>query len=498
MPLKEISEESAREKSIRHGHPSTLHTWWARRPLASSRATTFAALIDLPEDEEKRKEITELIKKISPWDAVKEGNNENIKKAQKIIRAQWGNNAPKVLDPFSGGGSIPLEALRLGCETCSIDYNPVAVLIEKATLEWPLKFGFMIPHPEKKPGIDGSIEKINFLKYLFGKWAKIIFDQTIQEVEHFYPKDLDGSIPIGYIWTRTITCQNPTCGAEIPLVGQFWLANKQQLKVAYKPTIDKEKKTINFDIIEGEMGDFDPQERTVKRADVRCLVCGQITKSNLTRNLARQGKMGERLAVVILKRPGASGKKYRIARERDIEIFNKSDEYLKEKINKWPWLENPIPDEKIAPIGTYGIDAQRYTINQEWGELFNNRQKAIILTFLEKIKKCPESIKGDCISLHLDEKGIQIDDVVKAIIGYLGILLDRVIDSYSKQNIWIPVGEKPAGTFGRQALPVVWDYLENNILEGSARSWENHIEWLVEFIEFASKSYSDTNEYREL
>ena len=134
LPLAEISGESAREKSIRHGHPSTLHTWWARRPLSSSRATNFAALIDLPKEIKKRNELIQLIKKISTWESVKNGNNENIRLAQDIIKNHWGECPPKVLDPFGGGGSIPLEAFRLGCDIYVNDYNPVAVFIEKATI----------------------------------------------------------------------------------------------------------------------------------------------------------------------------------------------------------------------------------------------------------------------------------------------------------------------------------------------------------------------------
>jgi len=185
LPLAEISEESTREKNIRHGHISTLHIWWARRPLASSRATNFAALIDLPEDLEKRKEITELIKKITPWEAVKNGNDANIKKAQQMIKEQWGDQPPRVLDPFAGGGSIPLEALRLGCEAYASDYNPVAVFIEKATLEWPQKFGVMIPNPDKDKKKAQTLEKltgvkaedeVNFLTYMVEKWANIILE----------------------------------------------------------------------------------------------------------------------------------------------------------------------------------------------------------------------------------------------------------------------------------------------------------------------------------
>lgn len=254
LPLAEISEQSAREKSIRHGHPSTLHIWWARRPLASSRATNFAALIDLPDDDEKRKEITELIKKITPWDAVKNGNDENIKRAQRMIQEQW-DEPPKVLDPFAGGGSIPLEALRLGCETYASDYNPVAVFIEKATLEWPQKFGIEIPHPEKEPGVDGEVEKVNLLAYMVDKWANKISLEVKEEIGQFYPEDnaeglvgkreiteQDKWVPVGYLWARTIPCQNPSCGAEIPLIRQFWLSKKKNKKIAYRPVINKQTK----------------------------------------------------------------------------------------------------------------------------------------------------------------------------------------------------------------------------------------------------------------
>jgi adenine-specific DNA methylase len=148
IPLAEISEASAREKSIRHGHPSTLHIWWARRPLASSRATAFAALIDDPGDDhpQERAELQELIKRITPWEAVKDGNSAAVKEARRRVLEQYGR-PPRVLDPFAGGGSIPLEALRLGCETYATDYNPVAVFIEKATLEWPQKFGIEVELP---------------------------------------------------------------------------------------------------------------------------------------------------------------------------------------------------------------------------------------------------------------------------------------------------------------------------------------------------------------
>jgi adenine-specific DNA methylase len=494
LPLAEISAESAREKNIRHGHISTLHIWWARRPLASSRATNFAALIDLPEDNEKRKEITELIKKITPWEAVKNGNDANIKKAQQMLKEQWGDQPPRVLDPFAGGGSIPLEALRLGCETYASDYNPVAVFIEKATLEWPQKFGVMIPHPEKKPGIDGDVEKVNFLSYMVEKWANIILEQAKEEIGQFYPNEPDGSIPVGYIWARTIPCQNPSCGAEIPLVRQFWLAKKEKKKVAFRPVVDKDKKYIEFEIVEGDMGNFDPGERTVSRADARCLVCGQITKAKLTRQLAREGKMAQRLVAVVLHHPQRTGKTYRIAIKKDLENYQNAERYLPEKIQNWLWLDNPIPDEKMPPIGTYGIDAQRYTVNQEWGELFNARQKLALITFMEKIKLAYDGIKVDCLSVGLDNYVLDAKEAALAVLGYLGLMLDRECDFSGKLNAWENSVEALKHIFVRPALGMMWDYAESNPFSNSTGSYNSQLYFVLKVIRtnsFNNDSRSD-------
>jgi adenine-specific DNA methylase len=159
LPLADISHASAHEKHIRHGHPSTLHIWWARRPMASSRATAFAALLDDPgEDHPKQRErLMELIKEITPWEAVKDGDSEAVEQARELVLRQFEEQhgrPPRVLDPFAGGGSIPLEALRLGCETYASDYNPVAVFIEKATLEWPQKFGLEVESPREMVSVD--------------------------------------------------------------------------------------------------------------------------------------------------------------------------------------------------------------------------------------------------------------------------------------------------------------------------------------------------------
>jgi adenine-specific DNA methylase len=229
FPLRKVSEESVREKNIRHGHISTLHIWWSRKPLAASRATALAAL--LPDEPGQREELLALVRDIAPWEVVSNGNAPQIEKARELIREAFGGRAPRVLDPFAGGGSILLEALRLGCETYALDYNPVAVLLNKAVLEYPQKFGqpgsvSNLPLPPRcEEHSQASLELLdvhaeggdNPLLQAVSAWGKWILEKARKELEQFYPKDPDGSLPVGYYWMRTVPCQNPACGVEIPL-----------------------------------------------------------------------------------------------------------------------------------------------------------------------------------------------------------------------------------------------------------------------------------------
>lgn len=506
LPLAEISEASAREKNIRHGHPSTLHIWWARRPLAASRATTLAALLDDPgpHEPEKRRELKDLIKEIAPWEAVKNGNNEAIERARDLVEEQY-EEPPKVLDPFAGGGSIPLEALRLGAETYASDYNPVAVFIEKATLEWPQKFGLEVELPEEEADEDGlgmGGKKVNLLAYLVEKWANKILEEARDEIGRFYPtetgeglvgkRDVDpeqgGWTPVGYLWARTIPCQNPTCGATIPLIRQYWLSKKDDKEIAYRPVVDSDAETVDFEILAGDdlqaaMDDgFDPKDGTVSRANASCPVCGQVTEAEQVRQMARDGQMGERLVAVVLHHRDETGKKYRLATEADRQAFADAEAYLEEKLAGWSYLERPLPEEDLSPVGTLGFRVNRYGMTQ-WKDLFNSRQQLALVTFLGLIKDSDDRISEDCAAV-VGKTGSDVDpeSLWKAVLGNLSILISRLGDKNAALTPWNPYGEKFDHVFTRQALSMVWDFGEINPFSGVNGDWTSNRDWVLRYI----------------
>ena len=440
FPIYEVSEESAREKNIRHGHISTLHIWWARRPLASSRTTSYSAFIPYPEDEQERKRKRSFIISLSKWEAI--AKDPIIEQARKDILNANGGKVPKVLDPFAGGGSIPLECLRLGMETYAIDYNPVAVLILKCTLEYPQRYGRKLIDDVKR-------------------WGSWVLEEAKKEIGRFYPEDEDGSIPVGYIWARTIPCQNPACGAEIPLMRQFWLAKKDKRKIALRPCVKDGR--VEFEIVGQESPfpkDFDPEKGTVSRAIATCLVCGSVVDDNKVRQLFQSGKAGQRMVAVVLHKKGQSGKFYRLAKAEDLKAYRQAEEYLKEKRAKLmeEWGMDPVPDEE-TPEGK-GRGAERafsvrnYALNT-WGELFNSRQKLALITFTEKVRLAYKK---------MIEEGYD-KEYAKAVVSYLGLGVDRMADRNSVLCRIIPQTESISITYTRQALPMIWDYIEINLLE---------------------------------
>jgi putative DNA methylase len=459
FPLREVSEHSAREKNIRHGHISTLHIWWARRPLAASRTTALAALI--PDSPDQREQLLRLIAQLAPWEVVSRndaGGQHLLGRARELIRQAYSGRAPKVLDPFAGGGSIPLEALRLGCETYALDYNPVAVLILKAVLEFPQRYGQKL--------LEGVIT-----------WGIWVMEKARQELDCFYPADPDGSIPVGYIWARTLPCQSPACGAEIPLMRQTWLAKKDKRKIALKLIPDHKARRVEVEIVgaDGRSIDFDPEEGTVSRAHVRCPLCGGTIDDKTTRRLFREGKSGQRMMAVVLHHPNRPGKTYRLPTEHDLEAYRAAEAALVRARHRLTqdWGMDPVPDEPL-PYDPRNIWITPYFPDdlQKFGSLFNPRQKLALITFAEKVRQA---------HAHLLAQGAE-PEFAKAVVTYLALGLDRLADYNSVQCVWHTSKELVAHTFGRQALQMVWDYIEVNPLSNATGNWGDSVGYLLEVL----------------
>ena len=457
FPVKEVSEESSREKNIRHGHISTLHIWWTRKPLGSSRATAYAALIPAPENDLEWNTKKQFIENLAKWE--NSLNRTIIEKARKDILEANGGKTLKVLDPFAGGGSITLECLRLGMEVCANDYNPVAVLILKCTLEYPQKYG----KPQKTK--DGWIEtKKSPLLEDVKKWGNWVLEEAKKEIGKFYPNDEDGSIPVGYYWMRTIPCQNPSCGAEIPLTVNWWLAKKDTRKIALKPII-KDKK-VEFEIVGQDNNfplDFEPEKGTISRAIASCLVCGSTQDDKTVRKLFQDGKAGQRMVAVVLHNPRAKGKIYRLATENDLKIFKSAEKYLEEKRKKLmeEWGIDPVPDEEIDPNSVKPRTMWIYGMTK-WGDLFNSRQKLALITFTEKVRLAYNK---------MIEEGYD-KDYAKAVVSYLGLAMNMTAAFCNTIARWENTSEAIKHLYSRQALPMLWDYAEVNPFSGSSGSWE--------------------------
>lgn len=501
FPVKEVSLESAREKNIRHGHISTLHIWWARRPLASSRATAYAALTPVSQNIDEWNKKRQFIIGFSKWE--NSLNQTMIDKARRDILKANNGRPPRVLDPFAGGGAIPLEAMRLGCETYASDLNPVAVLILKCTLEYPQKYGRpqMVTHRRKEESRPEGLFDVetyivsNPLLEDVKKWGNWVLKEAEREIGRFYPKDADGSIPVGYIWARTIPCQNPSCSGEIPLMRQFWLAKKDKRKVSLFPYIEEGK--VKFKIVGTGYGQmpagFDPDSGTVARAVATCPVCGATVDDKTTRRLFQEGRSGERMVAVVFHKPGVTGKHYRIATKKDMEVFKEAKAYLEKKQGMLmaEWGIDPVPDE-IIPTPCHEVDRPPMYGMKTWGSLFNPRQKLALITFVEKVRQALVGIRnqalgiingvGDTSDNLSDNSQSQPEEYAKAVVSYLGLGIDRLADKDSVLCRLISQTEAIGFTYGRQALAMLWDYIEMNPME-HASGWTTILQELLANIE---------------
>ena len=498
FPIAEVSKHAAREKSIRHGHPSTLHLWWARRPLASSRAVLLALLLPDPCDphcphsfkSEARRILLDLrgrprgwaesiksdsglrqivlgfIADYSNWDRV--ADLEYLAAGSSLVQAAHGEATPLVVDPFAGGGSIPLEALRLGCETFASDLNPVACLILKVLLE-------DIP----RYGLELAVE-------LEGAGAEIK-QRTEGELAELYPADPDGATPVAYLWARTVRCEAPDCGAEIPLMRSFWLCKKANRKKALRPVVQRTHSGVPNVSLEV----FEPSSvkavraGTVVRAKATCVCCEAVLPPERVRTqLANQkggaevvfdGKGrrigGARMTAVVTLWPKQRGRHYRPPTDADYAAVRLAHERVANILGEWERGGEqglcPVPDEPLPPIGTLGFRVQRYGM-LEWGDLFTARQKAALVELAQQAK-------------------YSVSNGVTALRSVFALVLGRVADYMSAQCVWHVPKQLVAHTFGRQALPITWDFVEIAPLARGPGNVAGAIGWITKVIETQSK-----------
>ncbi|BAF59041.1 adenine-specific DNA methylase [Pelotomaculum thermopropionicum SI] len=330
----------------------------------------------------------------------------------------------------------------------------------------------------------GEVEReVNPLLEDVKRWGDWVLEEARKEIGRFYPSDHDGSIPVGYIWARTVKCHNPACGAEIPLMRQTWLAKKENKQVALK--IIPLGNEIKFEVVEGAAIDFDPGEGTVARARVICPCCGGGLTDKEVRKQFADGRAGQRMVAVVLHRPGRQGKTYRLALEKDMKVFWEVEKYLEQKRKElWDkWGFDPVPDEP-TPEGK-GSGAERaFSVRGwgmiTWGDLFNPRQKLALITFAEKVRQAH--------ALMLAE-GYE-EEYARAVAVYLALVINSVADHNTGICQWRGGTEDGGHTFGRQALPMTWDYFEINPLSGSTGSIQSGLPKVRSVITHCSQTNS--------
>ncbi len=599
LPIKEISAESVRDKSIRHGHISTLHLWWARRPLPVCRAIVFASLVPDPLDPlcpQAFRDAVELIlgpgknctlsidiympykdipytsivdpmednlrnrlmmfigkfsdkcqqnmlagKSTPPKEQLSDGSlikweNKNNKKILRMAReliyvayhaerepelgyeslhrqfdasfdaiaeaedvlygvvdrhletpevakleknlqnaiAHFQNEMPSVFDPFAGGGAIPLEAARLGCRSYGNDINPVAHIIERGSAEFPQKYGKPIVYSEAEfkakygeKGLKmaqesgrnivqdtktGAYHIPNRLSWDVEYYAKELLEMTEKEVGYLYPADESGNKPIAYYWARTAKCSNPSCGAEVPLLKQFYLANTSRKKVYLNPIINGTD--IQFEIKEGKY-DEKMMPGWNNRGNLTCPCCGSVTKVNEIKNQSKNGFLKERLLAIISE--SNQGKVYSLPSEKfcermktDIGEVNKSHEIM------------PVHYDQAFPVCTWGY--------YYWTDMFSDRQLRFLDILIEKFNSLKNTIEG----YHT------------ALLSFLAIWIDRISVVNTSMGRWDVSRENNQHPFGRQAISMIFDFPESNPFCLSSGSAMNQLEWVLRYLDSES------------
>jgi putative DNA methylase len=488
LPLEAINVASAHEKNIRHAHPSTLHLWWARRPLATCRAVIFASLVDDPSSdperfptqkaqEEERIRLFRIIEELVLWE--NSTNEEVLERARAEIRRSTGGKPPPLFDPFCGGGSIPLEAQRLGLATYASDLNPVAVLITAALIEIPAKFAGQAPvHPEARRalGVSGSWPVAAGLAEDIRRYGAWMRDEAERRIGGLYPKvrlpkEQGGgeATVVAWLWARTVKCPNPACGARMPLVRSFTLSARPGREAWVEPIVDRIAKTVHFDV---RAGRGSPREGTVAREGAHCTVCDSPVALAYIRDEGRAGRMDSQLMAIVADGPqgriylGADSKHEAVARSAQPE---------------WG------PEEELQ--GKLRVNAYLYGLIR-FRDLFTKRQLVALTTFSDLVGEARERVLRDAIAANLHDDvapltagGAGAIAYADAVATYLAFAVDKMTDTNTTLCTWQMDPPRLRATFGRQALPMTWDYAEACIFADAAGDFQRCVGSLTEVLD---------------
>jgi adenine-specific DNA methylase len=544
FPLKQASLDSVHEKNVRHGHISTLHIWPARRPLAACRAALIATLLPDPGTPEKRKDILERLagkivqvprKKKLPNGQVKVEHKDetvggilhwgresgpDLEWFREEIRKAYGGRAPRVLDPFAGGGAIPLEAMRLGCEVTASDINPVAWFILRCTLEYPQRLAgqkrplpkFALESPEfireywKKTGkyskkqLDQKVAQLQakkpttrqtgLLKPGEGRgieaglawhvraWGHWVLEHARKDLEKFYPR-VDGKRTVAYLWARTVTCKN--CRATIPLLKTRWLCKKEKKRVLLRMELNEERREVTFGVevdvpVEGR-NSAQRRERdkhigsgTMSKSGASCPFCKAIVTMADIRIAARSGALGTRMTAVVV--GGQTGKSYREPAPEDVRESENARSQLDNAFSDIPFgspseaTPSPSgPRQTGSSLPLYGLT--------EWRHVFHPRQLLSMASFVKHTRACIEELR---------RQGCP-QDWAEGIVASLADVIDKLADYNSSLCTWHVTGEKMSHVFVRFALPVNWDFAELNPFSGASGDYDGCLDWVARVIE---------------
>jgi adenine-specific DNA methylase len=496
FPIAKVSEHSAKEKSIRYGHPSTLHLWWARRPLAACRAVLMGLLLPDPcdaecpndfkakarrflaqrsskpsaKDEDLRQLLLDFIGEFADWEHA--ANSTYLEIGRGLVRAAHSVETPVVVDPFSGGGSIPLEALRLGCEAFASDLNPVACLILKTLLEDIPRYGNA---DFKLPGKDGKEVVVQGLANALRHVGNQVKEAAKKELARFYPTDTDGSRPIAYLWARTVRCEGIGCGAEIPLMRSFWLSKRNSSRRGLRYRVQRPKgklPLILFEVFEPDE-DKDLPNSTVNRANATCLCCNTVLPAERVRaQLSEQNggadvvfdksgnrSGGARLLVVVTVHDNLASRQYRLPTDEDYKAIWAAQKAVR------ALPDCAVPTEAIPTTELRRIALPIYGV-KSWGDMYTARQKLAMATLTKIINSLAATT-----------------DASKAVNRFAGLALSRFSDISNAFCQWENTKTQVRHVFTRQAIAMLWDFAEPDLFGDNAGDYGTTLETMARVVE---------------